>query len=112
VIVAIAFALVAGVGALACAEAGRRWNPRAGFAAGTLVVNIAGSFVLGLHHGVGPPAITIIGVGGLGTFTTFSGFSADAVALAGARRLALAFAYVTATCVGGIGAAALGMAIS
>jgi fluoride exporter len=111
-ITAVAFVVAAGVGALARTEAGRRWNRHQGLAWGTLIVNVVGSFGLGLLHGVGPPTITIIGVGGLGAFTTFSSFARDAVALAEARQVALCFAYITISCSAGIGAAALGMAVN
>ena len=46
-IIAIAFVVAAGVGALARAEAGRRWNRHDGLAWGTLTVNVAGSFGAG-----------------------------------------------------------------
>lgn len=65
-ITAAAFALAAGAGALARAEAGRRWNRHEGLAWGTVVVNVVGSFALGLLHDVGPPVFTVVGVGGLG----------------------------------------------
>ncbi len=111
-IVAAAFVLAAGAGALARAEAGRRWNNHDGLAWGTVVVNVLGSFALGALHDVGPPAITIIGVGGLGAFTTFSSFARDTVALAEARQLALTVIYVVVSCAAGGGAAAIGMAIA
>lgn len=110
-IVAIAFALAAGAGALARAEATGRWN-RGGFAFGTFAVNVVGAFALGLLHDRAPAMTTIVGVGALGAFTTFSGLAHDAIALASTRRVALAAGYVTATCAAGIAAAALGVAIS
>jgi CrcB protein len=111
-ITAVAFVVAAGVGALARAEAGRRWNRHEGLAWGTLIVNVVGSFALGLVHDVCPPAITVIGVGGLGAFTTFSSFARDAVALAEARQFALCVSYVTISFSAGISAAAFGMAIA
>lgn len=108
----VLFALAAGAGALARAEAGRRWNRRAGIAMGTLAVNVSGSLCLGLLSHLGSPGLTIVGVGGLGAFTTFSSFARDAVALAEGRRVAQAAGYLAATCVLGIGAAALGVALS
>jgi fluoride exporter len=111
-ITAVAFVVAAGIGALARAEAGRRWNRHDGLAWGTLIVNVVGSFALGMLHDVGPPAITVIGVGGLGAFTTFSSFARDSVALAEARQLALCVSYVSITCSAGVGAAALGMAVA
>jgi fluoride exporter len=112
VITALAFVAAAGVGALARAEAGRRWNRHEGFPFGTVAVNVSGSFLVGLLSGLGSPALTIIGVGGLGAYTTFSSFGRDAVALADVRGLKGAGVYVAATCLLGIGAAALGVAIS
>lgn len=60
----------------------------AGFPYGTLAVNIAGSFAMGLLMGVGvrhfllPESWRIIlGVGFLGAFTTFSAFSYDTIRL-------------------------------
>ncbi len=110
-ITAVAFVFVAGLGALARAEAGRRWNRPDGPAVGTLVVNVSGSFLLGLLSELTSPAITVLGVGALGAYTTFSSFARDTVALAEQRHLWLAGGYVVASCVLGIGAAALGVAI-
>jgi len=112
VITAVAFAAAAAVGALARAEAGRRWNRHEGLALGTLVVNITGSFALGLLSELTPPALTVIGVGALGAFTTFSSFARDAVALAEQKRAGLAMAYVIVSCAFGMGAAALGVAVA
>ena len=111
-ITAVLFVAAAAAGALARAEAGRRWNRHDGFATGTLVVNTTGSFLLGLASGAGQPAITVIGVGALGAYTTFSSFARDAVALAEGRRFGLACTYVAASCLSAIGAAAAGVALS
>jgi CrcB protein len=107
-ITAAAFVVAAALGALARAEAGRRWNRHDGFAAGTFIVNVTGSFLLGLLSETTAPALTILGVGGLGAYTTFSSFARDTVALLDHRRLWLAAVYVAATAVAGIAAAALG----
>lgn len=111
-ITAVAFAVAAAVGALARAEAGRRWNRHEGLAVGTIVVNATGSFLLGLSSELTPPALTILGVGGLGAYTTFSSFARDAVALAEQDRLWRAALYVAVSCTLGIGAAAGGIAIA
>jgi len=108
----MAFLVAAGAGALVRAEAGRRWNRHDGIAWGTVAVNVIGSLVLGLLHDVVPPAVTVIGVGGLGTLTTFSSFARDTIALAEARKVPASIAYVAVTCAAGIGAAALGMAVA
>jgi fluoride exporter len=61
----------------------------AGFPVGTLLVNVSGSFVLGVLAGllatrVGVPhgARLLLGVGFCGAYTTFSTFAVDTIALA------------------------------
>lgn len=109
-ITAITFIVAAAIGALVRAEAGRRWNRHDGFPLGTLIVNVTGSFMLGLVSEVTPPAITVLGVAGLGAYTTFSSFARDAVALAETKTVMLAAVYVSFSCLLGIGAAAAGAA--
>ena len=81
-----AFVAAAVPGALARAEAGRRWNHHNGLAVGTSIVNVTGSFLLGLLSDTAPTTMTVLGVAGLGAFTTFSSFARDAVALVELRR--------------------------
>jgi len=88
------------------------------FPLGTLTVNVAGSFALGLlfalaeTHAVAPALRLGLGVGVLGAFTTFSTFTVDTIAL-GARDggAALALGNVTLNVVLAVGAAALGMQV-
>ena len=78
---------------------------------GTLVVNVAGSAVLGVVLGLGdvPPAVVaLVGTGFCGTLTTFSTFGADVVRLVEERAVGRALLYLTGTLVLGIGAAAAG----
>jgi len=64
------------------------------FPFGTIVVNLTGSFALGVlvglvtYQGLSTEARTIVGTGFLGAYTTFSSFSYDSFGLfeAGARR--------------------------
>jgi CrcB protein len=86
------------------------------FPAGTLVVNLSGSLVLGalvgsgLHHGISAAWLTVAGTGLIGSYTTFSTFTFDTVRLAGAHRsVSLLNAAVSVTA--GIGAAAAGLAL-
>ncbi len=99
-------AVAAGVGAVL------RW--RVGLALprplGTLAVNLTGAFALGLIDHWTTPDVTVVGVGAIGAFTTFSTLSDDLVGLA-VRRPVAAGAYLTVTLIGGLGAAALGMAV-
>ena len=67
--------------------------------------------MLGLIHDASTPALTIAGVGALGTFTTFSSFARDVVALVEFRRVALAAVYAVLSCTAGVGAAWVGMSL-
>ena len=80
-------------------------------AAGTLVVNVVGSALLGAVLGAGSVpgwVVALIGTGFCGTLTTFSTFGADVVRLVEERALGRALIYLTATVVLGMGAAAAG----
>lgn len=79
--------------------------------AGTLVVNLAGSFALGLLAGWDPPGATVVGAAGLGALTTYSTFSAEAVELRAHGRW-WAAAYVASSVIGGVGLAWCGIRIS
>ena len=103
---ALLFVGAAAGGALVRWQVGLRLPPPLG----TLVVNIVGAFALGLVEHWSSPELTVIGVGGLGALTTFSTLSDDLVGLVSRRPLA-AVGYLTATFIGGLGAASLGMAI-
>jgi CrcB protein len=92
----------------------RRPAPGA-FPWGTLGVNLLGSLVIGcvlgasLARGTSGPGVRLFFVVGvLGGFTTFSAFSWETLALVGAGRGIAAAAYVGASVLGGLGAAALG----
>ena len=80
----------------------------------TLIINIVGSFALGLLVArVWPivPAWTraALGPGLLGGFTTFSALIVSIVTLTASGHLLLSIAYLVATLVLGIGAAAVGL---
>jgi CrcB protein len=78
-------------------------------ALGTLVVNVAGSALLGAVLGLSAApgwVVVLVGTGFCGTLTTFSAFGADVVRLIQSRTLPRALAYLAATLVLGLGAAA------
>lgn len=82
------------------------------FPLGILVVNVIGSFALGLLTGmaavIGPVWMTILGVGVLGGFTTFSTVSVETVLLAQAGRRDWAWLNLLGTLVAAVIAAAVG----
>lgn len=88
-----------------------------GFPFGTLIVNVVGSFLMGLlfvvltergHQGAMPFLLT----GVLGGFTTFSAFSLDAMTLFQKGQVGLALVYVLASVVVSILALALGLMVA
>jgi fluoride exporter len=87
------------------------------FPLGILVVNLAGSLVLGvlvasaLHHGVSSAWLTVAGTGLIGSFTTFSTLTYDTVRLAEADQWRLSVLNLTVSLTAGIGAAAAGLAL-
>jgi CrcB protein len=85
----------------------------AGFPWGTLLVNVAGSFALGVVLGALPPGAAgrlLFGTGFCGGFTTFSTFAAEAVALADRGLAGRAGGYAAASVALGAAAAAAGVA--
>ena len=89
-----------------------------GFPVGTLTVNVAGSFAMGLlvawlarGNDAGAGYRAFLAVGLLGGFTTFSSFSLDAVALWERGQVALAGAYVAASLVLAVGGLVAGLAV-
>jgi len=84
---------------------------------GTLVANIAGGYMIGLalawfaaSEGVSPEARLLIVTGFLGGLTTFSTFSAEAVALLARQQYVWAATHVGLHLAGSLGATALGFA--
>jgi len=75
---------------------------------GTLTVNIAGAFLLGLLQGRGSDVRVIVGIGGLGSLTTFSTFVAQAECIAREGATKDAALYIVATVVLGIFACWIG----
>lgn len=81
---------------------------------GTFLVNLVGSFLLGVAVArvwpVAPEWLRVaLGPGLLGSFTTFSAVAVSAVELTSEGVALVAVVYVAASLVGGIAAAALGI---
>lgn len=86
---------------------------------GTLLVNISGSFLLGLFYALIANKLfashhprVFIGVGFMGAFTTFSSFSVETLNLAKNGNYALALANVALNVVLSLSAAYAGMALA
>jgi CrcB protein len=80
----------------------------------TVAINVVGSFLLGLlvtAHVFSEETRTALGVGFLGGFTTFSTFSVQAVLDVEAGEPGRALAYIAASVLGGLAAAAAGLAL-
>ena len=112
----IAVALVGGAGAIARfvvdREVGRRFG--GAFPYGTLMINLSGSFLLGLVTGLAlsTDALLIIGTATIGSYTTFSTWMFETYHLASEKKLALAAANVILSLTVGLGALALGHLIT
>lgn len=89
----------------------------AGFPYGTLLINMSGSFALGVligvaaHRGVPVAWVTVAGTGFLGAYTTFSTLSVDTVSLLERGRARAAAANLGASLALGLAAAALGLLV-
>ncbi|MFE7845420.1 fluoride efflux transporter FluC [Microbacterium sp. NPDC057407] len=108
-------ALAGGAGAGLRYALDRLVPSRGGFPLGVLVVNVSGSFALGLLTGLGavvaPEVAAVVGVGLLGGYTTFSTVSVESVLLAERRRWRDAAANLVGTLLLAAAAAAAGVAL-
>lgn len=87
------------------------------FPRGTWLINITGSFVLGLlvslgaRHGLPEEVVTVVGVGFCGAYTTFSTFSYESVRLCEERGVGQSLLYGVSSLAAGLLAAAAGLGI-
>ena len=90
----------------------------AAFPVGTLAVNLSGTLMLGLltglaaHHGLSARALTVLGTGLLGAYTTFSTFSWETVRLLEDGAVAEAALNVAGSLALGLVAAAAGLGLA
>lgn len=88
------------------------------FPLGTLVVNLTGSFALGLlvglaaAHGLDPHLRRVLGPGFLGAYTTFSTYAFESLTLVGTRGRRVAATYALGSLLAGTVAAAAGLALT
>ncbi|WP_328398528.1 fluoride efflux transporter CrcB [Streptomyces sp. NBC_00390] len=87
------------------------------FPRGTWLINITGSFVLGLlvglgaRHGLPEQVVTIAGVGFCGAYTTFSTFSYELTLLGQKGQTGKVVLYAASSLAVGLAAAAAGLAV-
>jgi len=113
----VGLAVAGGLGAVArfLLDAAIKSRIRRRFPIGTLVINLSGSFLLGLvtglaaAHALPPEWRAIIGVGFLGGYTTFSTASFETVRLALERRWAATLLNGFGVMLGALLAAGLGL---
>jgi CrcB protein len=116
----LAIALAAGAGAVVryLVDHLVQQRARGDFPAGTLVVNITGSFVLGLatglalHHGLAATPTLIIGAGFAGGYTTLSTWAWETLALAESGDILEASGNVLGSFAAGLAAAAAGLGLA
>lgn len=116
----VAVTAAAGVGALLRYLVDLAVQHRTGgeFPAGTLVVNLTGSLLLGVvtglaaHHGLPRTPTVVLGVGLAGGYTTFSTLVWESLALAEAGALVEAAGNALGSVAAGLAAAAAGLGLA
>ena len=118
--IAVLVAVAAGVGAVCRHEADRLVvaHLRTELPVGTFLVNVSGSVLLGLvvglgtHHGLANHAVTVIGAGFAGGYTTLSTWAWATVVLARERETRAAILNVAGSIAIGLLAAAAGLGLA
>ena len=103
----VAFAALSALGAVARWQL-TRLNTRT-WAGGTLAANLGASFVLGLLATTSATTLTVLGVGLLGSYSTFSTVMRETIDIADAATLGRAIGYLAATVALGVGAVLVGL---
>jgi CrcB protein len=117
---ALGVAVAAGLGAVAryVVDETVTHRTRTRFPAGTFVVNVTGSFLLGVvtglavHHGLSRQATVLVGTGLAGGYTTFSTWAWESVALTETGSRGLAVGNVLGSLAAGMAAAAAGLGVA
>lgn len=94
----------------------QKWE--SSFPWGTWVINVSGSFILGLvtglslHHGLSAHVVSVLGTGICGGYTTFSTFNVETIRLAEDGSLAGAVGNIAGSIAAGLVAAAAGLGLA
>ncbi|MFD5394102.1 fluoride efflux transporter CrcB [Streptomyces sp. NPDC127097] len=116
-LLAVAAAAAAGAVARYILDQYVRYRRPGVFPRGIWLVNITGSFVLGLvvglgaRHGLPAQVVTILGAGFCGAYTTFSTFSYELVYLCEKGQVRTSLLYAAVSLAAGVTAAASGLAV-
>ena len=115
--ISVGGALGANTRYLVASWAATQWGTQ--FPIGTLLINVSGSFVLGLYltlaieRFTGHPAVRLlVATGFLGALTTFSTFSVEALGLIENGDAAAGIGYMVSSVVLSIAGAAIGMIVA
>ena len=119
-LLAILVGLAAALGALARylldQAVAQKWE--SSFPWGTWVINVSGSFILGLitglalHHGLNAHVVTVLGTGVCGGYTTFSTFNVETIRLTEDGSLVGAAGNIAGSIAAGLLAAAAGLGLA
>jgi CrcB protein len=116
----LAVALAAGAGAVLryLVDQLVQHRTRGDFPYGTVIINVTGSFLLGLatglalHHGLAATPTVIIGTGFAGGYTTLSTWAWETLALAETGDLLEASVNIVGSFAAGLAAAAAGLGLA
>ncbi|HTJ71637.1 MAG TPA: fluoride efflux transporter CrcB [Actinospica sp.] len=119
-LLALLVGLAAAVGALAryLLDQAVAQKFESAFPWGTWVINVSGSFVLGLitglslHDGLSPHVVTVLGTGICGGYTTFSTFNFETIRLAEDGSLVGAVGNIAGSIAAGLLAAGAGLGLA
>ncbi|MCP3938005.1 MAG: CrcB family protein [Actinomycetia bacterium] len=78
---------------------------------GTLLVNVCGSLAIGVAHSLTGGSATVVAIAGIGSLTSISTVADEVATLARGGRHSAALAYLSATLVLAVAAAAVGLSL-
>jgi CrcB protein len=110
-VTALLVLLAGALGAVTRYAVDRALTRDGGWPRGTFAVNVTGCLALGLVTGASHLVSTVVGVGLVGSYTTFSAYAVEVVKVDAERSRAGAAAYAVASVLLGVLAGRLGLAL-